>query len=83
MQKCTKYLVYVSDRGRRVTQPWPFTTEPPRYFDCKDGERLPLRMVGHYDPETDHSSHVDVYAGRMAQDAADRRRQAFNLRRAS
>ncbi len=81
MQKCTRYAVFISDTGRRVTQPLPFEGEPPKYYDTKDGERLPLRMVAHYDPETDHASHVDVLAGRREQDAADRRRREFNARR--
>jgi hypothetical protein len=81
--KCNRYALYISDTGRRVTQPLPFDGEAPKYYDCKDGERLPLRMIGHYDIESDTTSHVDVYAGRMAQDAADRRRREFNVRRAS
>ncbi len=82
---CVKYALYVSEKGRKVTQPWPFVEEPPMYYDTLDGERLPLVMVGTYDPKDDRSHHIGTVKAKARQEWAEveRRRREFAARRAS
>lgn len=81
--RCQKYALYVSDGGRKVTQPWPFAEEPPMFYDTIDGERLPLRMVGTYHPEDERTSHVAIAKRKATTDWADveRRRREFSAKR--
>lgn len=81
--KCSRFALFVSDTGRKVTQVLHHDGEPPQYFDTFDGERLPLRMVGTIGP-TGRTTHVDAKQKAKADWAeVERRRREFAARRAS